>query len=113
MTMIVTTPEPPYVAVIFTAQHTLLHEAEYQAMSDRMETLVAQQPGFLGLESARDAQGFGITVGYFRTAADARAWKGNVEHAGAQRMGRDKFYAAYRVRVATVEREYGFARSGS
>lgn len=107
------TPAPPYVAVIFTSLRTPDHGDEYAAVAARMEALVADHPGFLGLESARGSDGLGITVGYFRTAADARAWKGHVEHLGAQQLGREKFYAAYRVRIATVEREYGFAGSGS
>jgi heme-degrading monooxygenase HmoA len=111
--MLARTPEPPYTAVIFTSQRTLEHEEEYHAMAVRMAELAAQQPGYLGAESARGADGLGMTVAYYRTAADARAWKGHVEHAGAQRLGREKFYAMYRVRIATVEREYGYSRSGT
>lgn len=109
--MLAGTPEPPYVAVIFTSQRTAEHEDEYHAMAERMDRLAREQPGFLGVESARGPDGLGITVAYYKTAADARAWKGHAEHAGAQRLGREKFYAEYRVRIATVEREYGFSRS--
>lgn len=77
-------------------------------MSDRMDELAAQQPGYLGIESARE--GVGITVSYWATAEHARAWKAVAEHRGAQRLGREQWYSAYRVRVATVEREYGFER---
>jgi heme-degrading monooxygenase HmoA len=113
MTMIVTTPEPPYVAVIFTSLRTAAHGDEYAAMAERMEVLARTQPGYFGIESARSPEGFGISVAYFTTQEHARAWKQNVEHLGAQKLGREKFYAAYRVRIATVEREYGFAGSGS
>jgi heme-degrading monooxygenase HmoA len=106
--MLARTPEPPYVAVIFTSQRTREHDAEYHAMAERMNQLAAQQPGFLGAESARGADGLGITVAYYRSQEAARAWKHNAEHLGAQRLGRENFYAAYRVRIAVVEREYGF-----
>jgi heme-degrading monooxygenase HmoA len=111
--MLARTPDPPYVAVIFTSQRTTDHEDEYEAMAARMDELARQQPGFLGADSARGPDRIGITVAYYKTAADARAWKANVEHAGAQRLGRERFYEMYRVRIATVEREYGFSRSGT
>ena len=98
------TPEPPYTAVIFTSLRTE-GDRGYAAMSDRMDELAAQQPGYLGIESARD--GVGITVSYWASAAHARAWKAVAEHRFAQQLGREQWYAAYRVRIATVEREYG------
>jgi heme-degrading monooxygenase HmoA len=99
------TPEPPYTAVIFTSVRTANGAEDYNATSAQMEELAAQQPGYLGIESARED--IGITVSYWRTPADARAWKGVAEHRLAQRRGRAEWYQRYRVRVATVEREYG------
>jgi heme-degrading monooxygenase HmoA len=110
--MIAATPAPPYVAVIFTSQRTDDDVAGYAAMADEMERQAATQPGYLGIESARGADGFGITVSYWRDAAAARAWKAVADHLGAQRLGRERWYGAYRVRVAEVAREYGFARDG-
>src|SRR5262249_44173993 len=65
-------PEPPYVAVIFTSQRAAGGDAAYAAAADAMEALAARQPGYLGIESARDADGFGITVSYWATEADAK-----------------------------------------
>ena len=101
------TPQPPYYAVIFTSLRTE-GDNGYGAMADRMEELAAQQPGFLGIESARS--GLGITVGYFRSLEDIAAWKKHVEHAEAQRRGRADWYSAYQVRIAKVERAYGFEK---
>ena len=101
-----TKPEPPYTAVIFSSVRTEGGEEAYSATSERMEQLAAEQPGYLGIESARGADGFGITVSYWRSAEDARAWKRVAEHREAQRRGRDEWYATWTVRVATVEREY-------
>lgn len=108
--MIAATPEPPYVAVLFTSLRTDADDAGYDAMATEMERLGAQQPGYLGIESARGAGGLGITISYWRDAAAARAWKAVAEHLGAQTLGRERWYRAYRVRVAEVVREYGFAR---
>lgn len=101
---IAATPVPPYTAVIFTSLRTD-GDHGYAVMSTRMLELAAQQPGFLGVESARDA--LGITVSYWRSEAHAAAWKQVAEHLVAQERGRETWYADYRVRVATVTREYG------
>lgn len=100
------TPEPPYYAVIFTSRRTE-GDRGYAATADRMVDLAARQPGFLGIESARGADGLGITVSYWRDEASIAAWKRDTEHQQAQRAGRQAWYADYAVRVARVERGYG------
>lgn len=100
--------EPPYTAVIFTSQ---LADAEgYAETAAAMEALAAEQPGYLGIESARGPDGAGIMVSYWTDDASARAWKQVAEHRVAQEEGVRRFYAAYRVRVARVEREYAGPR---
>jgi heme-degrading monooxygenase HmoA len=98
------TPEPPYVAVIFTSVRTD-GDHGYAAMAERMDRLAADQPGYLGMEAARS--GVGITVSYWTDDAAARAWKQVTEHLVAQARGRDVWYSDYRVRVAVVQRDYG------
>jgi heme-degrading monooxygenase HmoA len=100
------TPAPPYYAVIFSSQRSE-GENGYGAMADRMEELAAQQPGYLGIESARGENGFGITVSYWRSEADIAAWKRNAEHSVARERGRNQWYGHFELRVARVERAYG------
>lgn len=107
MTEIASTPDPPYTAVIFTSVRTSDDDAGYAETARRMEALASEQPGYLGIESARDQ--IGITVSYWRTVANARAWKAVAEHRLAQRTGRERWYREYTVRIATVERDYGFS----
>lgn len=104
-------PEPPYYAVIFSSRRTD-GDAGYAAMADRMVELAATQPGFLGIESARDAEGFGITVAYWRSEADIAAWKAHAEHTRARALGRTLWYEHFEVRVAKVERAYGMHPRG-
>jgi heme-degrading monooxygenase HmoA len=109
--MIADTPAPPYWAVIFTSLRTEDEgegEGGYGAMAAAMERLAQRQPGFLGMESARD--GVGITVSYWRDPDSIVAWKADLAHLAAQEKGRADWYARYRVRVARVERDYGFER---
>ncbi len=101
--MIARTPEPPYYAVIFSSQRTEGDQG-YTAMAERMVELARRQPGFLGVESVRDAEGFGITVSYWQDEASIAAWKAHAEHAVAQRLGRERWYGAFSLRVCRVER---------
>jgi len=99
------------VAVIFTSRRVSGDDDErYAATAARMETLAAAQPGYLGIDSVHDDAGNGITVSYWSDDAAARAWKRHAEHALAQRLGRERWYDRYTLRVARVEREYAFAR---
>ena len=61
--MIALTPKPPYYAVIFTSIRTE-GDHGYSAVSDRMDQLAAKQPGFLGVETARNE--LGINVSYWQ-----------------------------------------------
>ena len=97
------TPQPPYFAVIFTSQRTDVDDG-YGAMGDRMVELASQQPGFLGVESVRDASGLGITVSYWTSLEAIAAWKANSEHRVAQASGRRKWYEHFALRVSRVER---------
>lgn len=102
-----TTPRPPYYAVIFSSQRNDADAEGYDEASARMVELAAQVPGFLGVESARDAQGFGITVSYWSDEAAISAWKLQTEHAVIRERGRWLWYRDFNVRVARVERAYG------
>ncbi len=98
----------PYTAVIFTSRHSGLDPDGYAKAAERMEQLAAEQPGYRGIESARNPDGLGVTVSYWDTDADAKAWKQHSEHLAIQQLGRERWYAWYRLQVATVEREYEF-----
>jgi len=104
--------EPPYFAVIFASQRTA-GENGYGETSERMVELAGQQEGFLGIESARDGEGFGITVSYWRDEASIARWRADAEHRLAQARGRKEFYQHFEIRVARVERGKSFTRSAS
>ena len=86
--MIAPTPRPPYYAVIFTSERTIVEE------------------GYHGQESARE--NIGITVSYWASLEAIKQWKKNSEHLLAQQMGKEKWYAAYKTRICKVERDYAF-----
>jgi heme-degrading monooxygenase HmoA len=110
--LIARTPEPPYFAVIFTSVRTAADDAGYAAAATAMDELSRRQPGFLGIESARGADGLGITVSYWASEGAMRKWKVTAEHLGVQRLGRERWYAGYTTRIARVERVYTMETSG-
>ena len=101
------TPEPPYYAVIFSSIREEGDEG-YAEMARRMQELAKNQEGFLGVESVREE--LGITVSYWRDRASIARWKADLEHLEAQRLGRELWYTAYRIRIARVEEERLFER---
>jgi heme-degrading monooxygenase HmoA len=104
MSTIAKTPKPPYYAVIFTSLRNDDIDG-YEETAARMVELAAQQPGFLGVESARED--LGITVSYWSHLDSIRRWKSHAEHQVAQKMGMDKWYSSYKTRISKVERDYG------
>jgi heme-degrading monooxygenase HmoA len=108
MSFISSTPPAPYYAVIFTSQRTSLAE-NYEDTAQRMAELAQDEEGYLGIESARDADGNGITVSYWRSLEDIKRWKAHTEHLEAQANGRKKWYSAYKVRIVQVLRDYDFS----
>lgn len=98
-------PEPPYYAVIFTAQRSD-GDHGYNAMANKMVSLAAEQPGYIGNESTRDTSGLGITVSYWQDEDSLIAWKEVAQHLLAQELGKTRWYTHYTLRVAKVERAY-------
>ena len=99
------TPTPPYYAVIFTALRKA-GDHGYEAMSDRMAQMGAAMPGYLGIETTRNAEGFGITISYWESEAAILAWRQHATHLLAQETGKTRWYEHYGVRIARVERAY-------
>jgi heme-degrading monooxygenase HmoA len=98
-------PEPPYYVVAFSSTRAAGDDG-YAAMADAMVALAQQQPGYLGIESARNADGFGITNSYWADEAALLAWKDVAKHLLAQKLGKERWYDHYELRVAKVERAY-------
>lgn len=112
-TPIAATPQPPYYAVIFSSRRNGQDPAGYAEASARMVELASGMPGFLGVESARDPDGFGITVSYWADEASIARWKTHAEHAVIRERGRWLWYRQFEVRVARVERAYGMAEGAA
>ncbi|WP_373475057.1 antibiotic biosynthesis monooxygenase [Sphingorhabdus sp.] len=99
------------ISVIFIAQRTGNDDEGYAAAATAMDASAAQQPGYMGMESVRGHDGLGITVSYWRSDADAKAWRDHPEHAAIRDAGRDRWYTSYTLHVAQVTRSYDWEKS--
>ncbi|RDE05025.1 antibiotic biosynthesis monooxygenase family protein [Sphingomonas aracearum] len=95
-------------AIVFTSARTADDEEGYSRAARAMEALAAEQPGFRGMESARGADGIGITVSYWANEESAVAWRAHADHRAIREQGRERWYDWYRVTVARVERGYSW-----
>jgi heme-degrading monooxygenase HmoA len=102
--------EPPYYVAVFTTIRTGEQDG-YPETNARMEELVNQVPGYLGMDHAQTPGGLGITVGYFRDAEALTQWRTDEEHRAAQKRGRAEWYQSYTLHIAKVERSHGFTRA--
>ncbi len=103
-------PPPGAIAVIFLSGRTATDAEGYGAAAEAMEQAARQRDGYLGIDSARDADGIGITVSWWRDEAAALTWRDDPDHARIRDQGRAQWYDWYRVVVATVDRAYGWTR---
>lgn len=105
---IAATPKPPYYAAIFSSVRTPGDDEAYLAMGEKMAILATQQPGFIGFEFGADTPArFSLFVSYWQNDTDIKNWKAIGEHLEAQRMGRERWYQTYKIRIAKIERDYG------
>jgi len=105
--MIANTPKPPYYAVIFSSLNTK-GDNGYSEMAKRMVELASQQKGFLGVETVKEE--LGITVSYWKDLDSIKHWKNNTEHSFARKKGKTDWYSSFKIRIALVERDYGFEK---
>ena len=103
-------PKPPYYAVIFTTKAGDIDDPAYADAAAEILELAMTMPGYLGFESARDSE-LGIAVSYWDSLEAIAAWRDNARHTAVRERGRAKWYASYELRIAKVERHYGWSSS--
>jgi len=74
----------------------------------RMYELATQMPGFISYKDFASADGEGVSIVEFESLETLAAWRNHPEHLEAQRLGREQFFAEYRIQVCTIARAYSF-----
>lgn len=96
-------PPLPSHVVVFTSRRRDSDPEGYAAMAAELERRLAAQPGFLGMDSVRDADGRGITVSWWQSRDAIAAWRDDPVHREAQSAGRAQWYDAYDLTIARAE----------
>tara|TARA_B100000315_G_C14346120_1_gene481842 strand:+ start:227 stop:553 length:327 start_codon:yes stop_codon:yes gene_type:complete len=107
--MIANTPKPPYASSIFTSIRTDVDE-KYDKMDELTFKEIETIKGYLGCETFRDKNGFGVNLSYWKDMNSLKNWKENTLHKKAQILGKEKWYKKYKLRICTVERDYEFVK---
>lgn len=98
-------------AVIFSSQEADLSEARraaYQETAAHMFQLAAAMPGYLGVESFHQKDGTSVTISYWENDDAIKAWREEIEHTEARARGKAEWYKTYSLKVARIERAYGW-----
>ena len=97
--------------VIFRSTRSIENSDLYSEWSEKMEQLVACEPGYQSHFSFRDRETReGVTVSYFDSEDSVRRWHQNAEHIEAQELGKTHFYLSFKVEVAEIKRQYEWRR---
>jgi heme-degrading monooxygenase HmoA len=107
MPFVASTPKPPYYAVVFTSVNAPVDHTEHVAMYHRLVKIAESYEGYLGIEPARNGDGTGVAVVYWKDLESIAAWARDPEHVVAKRRGRENWYSHYMIRICKVERAYG------
>jgi heme-degrading monooxygenase HmoA len=107
--VIANTPKPPYIAAIFTSTRTDVEEG-YEQMNELTFKELESIEGYLGYEAFRDKNGFGVNISYWNDMEALKNWRDNTLHIKAQKLGIEKWYKNYKLRICTVERDYEFEK---
>ena len=87
-------------------------EELYAEWAAKLHTQVHTIDGFVSVErfESRTRPGTWLSLSYWRNAEALAAWRRDAEHVKGMEAGKRDVFADYRIVVATIDRDYGFAR---
>jgi len=100
------------VVVIFEVWPAAGHQGDYLDLAAELKPELEKVDGFISVErfESLTEKGKLLSLSTWRDEAAVRAWRNVAEHRRAQAKGRNGVLAGYRLRVASVMRDYGMDR---
>ena len=97
------------IAVIFEVWPKPDRKQDYLRIAAELKPLLEEIDGFISIERFESLYEPGklLSLSFFRDEAAVRAWRTTDEHRMAQVKGRGEIFSNYRLRVASVIRDYG------
>jgi heme-degrading monooxygenase HmoA len=96
------------VIVVFRSRLKPGVEKDIEETDARMAELAAAMPGFVSYRQYVSADGEGVVVVEFESHETLAAWRAHPEHREAQRLGKERWFAEYRITVCDAVRDYSF-----
>jgi len=96
------------IAVIFEFTPAEGRFPEYMKLVDTLREDLAKADGFISLERFESISNKGkfVSLQFWRDEESVRKWRNLQKHREAQKQGRARIFASYRLRIAKVERDY-------
>lgn len=97
------------IVVIFEVEPHVERASAYLDMAAELRPLLEGADGFISIERFRSLSEPGkiLSLSFWRDEAAVEAWRNVEAHRKAQAAGRRAIFASYRLRVASVLRDYG------
>ncbi len=95
-------------AVIFELEPIAKSKQQYLEIAAALGTELSKIDGFISIERFESLSQPGklLSLSFWRDEAAISAWRNLEQHRGAQQAGRDHLFRDYRLRVASVVRDY-------
>jgi heme-degrading monooxygenase HmoA len=97
------------IAVIFEVTPKPGHTDDYFRHAAHLKSTLEQMDGFVSVERFESVTQPGkfVSLSFWRDEDAVKNWRNQTQHRLTQRAGRDHIFADYRLRVASVIRDYG------
>jgi heme-degrading monooxygenase HmoA len=97
------------IAVIFEVEPKPEHKAEYLNIAASLRPMLEEIDGFISIERFQSLTNDGkiLSLSFFENEEAIQAWRNLSAHRAAQAKGRDSLFQDYRLRIATISRDYG------
>jgi heme-degrading monooxygenase HmoA len=99
------------IAVIFEVVPAARRKGDYMDHAARLKSELEQMDGFISVERFQSLTNPDklLSLSFWRDEASVSAWRCHPAHRATQAAGRKGIFRDYRLRVATVIRDYGIA----
>lgn len=96
------------IAVIFEAEALPEAQERYFQLASELKPLLLGTPGFISIERFQSLSTPGklLSLSWWEDESSVAGWKQNVMHLAAQKEGKQSIFSFYRIRVASVFRDY-------
>jgi heme-degrading monooxygenase HmoA len=97
------------IAVIFEVQPKPGRKDAYLELAAKLKPQLEKMDGFVSIErfESLTQPGKVLSLSFWRDEEAVRRWRNVEEHRKAQAAGRQSLFADYRLRIASVMRDYG------